>query len=375
MRRRPRFQWSLLAVLFAGLLWSACADRPDFTAPDELPDAPQISVVSPQALEAVMAVQGRHTERLMAVPGIVGTAVGLTSEGRPAVKLLAVDDVADVPSQLEGFPVELMVTGEFFALQGQGDAFGKPTCGKKNLPPCEDDPPAEDPPPLNARHPRPVPIGVSTGHPAITAGTIGARVTDENNVFVLSNNHVYADVNAATIGDAVIQPGTFDGGSSHADDIGTLDDFELIVFSGCSNVIDAAIAATTTDDVGNSTPSGVGYGTPRSTTMAAAINMLVKKVGRTTGFTKGRVTAINATVNVNYGEPGVACFVNQIIVTPGSFSAGGDSGSLVVVDGKRSTKDDDRKPVGLLYAGSSSFTVLNPIGPVLTRFGVTIDGN
>ena len=140
-------------------------------------------------------------------------------------------------------------------------------------------------------------------------------------------------------------------------------------------MIAAASAATTTALVGNSTPAGVGYGTPRSETIAAAVNMKVKKVGRTTGFTKGTVQAINATVNVNYGAPGVACFVEQIIVTPGTFSAGGDSGSLVVVDGRGKTKNDDKKPVGLLYAGSVTLTVLNPIGPVLKRFGVSIDGN
>lgn len=108
-------------------------------------------------------------------------------------------------------------------------------------------------------------------------------------------------------------------------------------------------------------------------TIDAAVNMKVKKCGRTTEFTKGTITAINATVNINYGAPnGVAQFVGQIITT--NISAGSDSGSLVVVDGKGKNKNDDRKPVGLLYAGSSSITILNPIEPVLTRFGLTIDG-
>jgi len=81
-----------------------------------------------------------------------------------------------------------------------------------------------------ARFPRPVPIGVSTGHPDITACTIGARLTDGTNVFALSNNHCYADENRASIGDPAIQPGTYDGGASPADDIGTLADFEPIIF-------------------------------------------------------------------------------------------------------------------------------------------------
>ncbi|MHC4215794.1 MAG: Nal1-like putative serine protease [Planctomycetota bacterium] len=103
------------------------------------------------------------------------------------------------------------------------------------------------------------------------------------------------------------------------------------------------------------------------------INQSVKKYGRTTGLTKGRIYAINAIVEVGY-DSGTALFVNQIIITPGSFSGGGDSGSLVVFDGKRKTRHDDRKAIGLLFAGSSAITVINPIDPVLNRFGVTIDG-
>ena len=60
--------------------------------------------------------------------------------------------------------------------------------------------------------------------------------------------------------------------------------------------------------------------------------------------------------------------MDQIIITPGSFSGPGDSGSLIV------TNDADRKPVGLLYAGSDTDTIANRIDLLLNRFGVTIDG-
>ena len=170
----------------------------------------------------------------------------------------------------------------------------------------------------------------------------------------------------------MIQPGTFDGGISPADDIGTLSAFEPIVFStSASNKFDAAIALSSTTNLGNATLSS-GYGTPKSDTVAAAINQKVMKYGRTTGQTEGRVTAINATVDVGYSN-GVARFVNQIIIEPGGFSAGGDSGSLIVVQGKGKDKADDRKPVGLLFAGSFFVTVASPIDAVLDRFGVTID--
>ena len=64
---------------------------------------------------------------------------------------------------------------------------------------------------------RAVPIGVSTGHPDITAGTIGARVTDGTNVFALSNNHVYANENNTTTGANGLQPGPIDGGANPDD--------------------------------------------------------------------------------------------------------------------------------------------------------------
>ena len=150
----------------------------------------------------------------------------------------------------------------------------------------------------------------------------------------------------------MIQPGTVDGGvSTGADDIGTLDASKDIVFTtSANNEIDAAIALSDTTLLGNATPAD-GYGTPKSMTIAPALNMKVKKYGRTTGQTSGRITAINVTLNVGY-DSGVARFVNQIIIEPGSFSAGGDSGSLIVADGKGRNKGDDRKPVGLLFAGS-----------------------
>lgn len=309
----------------------------------------QQAVVSRAELEPIMAIQDRHTKGLMKNPDVVGTAVGIDRTGRPTIKLYTSrSGVSGLPARLDGVRVSVEVVGTIEARKGGPGGGVDPT----------------------ARFPRPVPIGVSTGHPAITAGTIGCRVMDgQGNVYALSNNHVYADINAASIGDAVIQPGTFDGGSSPADDIGNLAAFVPISFSG-TNTIDAAIASTTTSLVGNSTPSD-GYGTPGSTTTAAVPGNRVQKYGRTTGQTSGRIDAINATVNVSYGAPGVATFVGQIIVRPGNFSAGGDSGSLIVANGGPNNQD----PVGLLFAGSSQVTIANPIDAVLSAFNVTVDGN
>ena len=295
----------------------------------------------PPGLDIAIQVQEAHTPSLMANPDVVGTAVGLNEQGRPVIQVYATtDQVRGIPRSLEGIPVVVKVTDEFVALSCNRDEY------------C----------------PRPVPLGVSTGHPNITAGTIGCRVTDGTNVYALSNNHVYANENVGPIGVNVLQPGPYDGGINPDDAIGTLAKFEKIVFStSANNVIDAAIASS--DLVDKSTIHGC-YGTPKTNiVLSPPLRMRVKKCGRTTGLTKGKIEAINATVNIQY-DSGVARFVNQIVIGPGSFSAGGDSGSLIVGNGGA----NDRKPVGLLFAGSFFYTIANPIGPVLTKFGVTVDG-
>jgi len=121
--------------------------------------------------------------------------------------------------------------------------------------------------------------------------------------------------------------------------------------------------------VDNATPSD-GYGTPNKATSNATVGMRVQKYGRTTGLTKGRVQGINATLNVQY-DLGVARFVGQVVIGGGGFSAGGDSGSLIVVQ----NGSEAGNPVGLLFAGGGGYTIANPIDDVLNRFGITIDGN
>jgi len=352
--------FSIALALLVGLAWFGCGTDMGPVAPSsELASEPAAKLTG---LARAMEVQNRHTGALMALPDVVGTATGLGAEGSPVVLVLAEKaGVRGIPRSLDGVPVIVKVTGKIVAL-AKPDKPGKPP----------KDPPEEDPPAdPTSKFDRPVPIGVSTGHPSITAGTIGCRVTNGSAIFALSNNHVYANENLASLGDNVLQPGPYDGGLNPADAIGTLADFEPIDFNG-DNTIDAAIALSSTAQLGNATPSG-GYGTPSSTPVAAVINMPVMKYGRTTGLTKGKVYALNATVNVGY-DSGVALFVNQIIITPGTFSAGGDSGSLIVVDGKARYKSQKGQPVGLLFAGSSSYTIANPINEVLARFGVTVDG-
>ncbi len=203
-------------------------------------------------------------------------------------------------------------------------------------------------------------------------------------VYILSNNHVLANSNGATIGDPEYQPGPYDGGTS-ADQIATLSDFQVINFTGGSNTIDAAIALSTTSLLDNATPADEGYGMPNATIYGdadgdglfdnrdALLGLNVQKYGRTTRLTHGQITGVNATVSVCYEVIEFTCvkiarYTDQLIISPPGFSNGGDSGSLIVTD------DGNLNPVALLFAGSPSVTIGNRIDLVLNRFGVAIDG-
>ncbi len=348
----------LLAVSLT--LWIGCSEHPPSPVASDEGDQQSEVVLSKTAPEVqrVMSIQERHTDALLAIEDVVGTATGITADGKPAILVMTkrelrsqrLDKKALLPDEIEGVPVVELVTGEIKALKGRPGGGG-----------------GFDP---TARH-RPAPNGVSIGHPNITAGTLGCLVSAGNTTYILSNNHVMADENRANIGDPIYQPGPFDGGTS-SDQIATLSDYKTIVFStSANNVIDAAIAQVNPADVTGATdPNAGSYGSPRAVTVEAAVRMKVQKYGRTTQHTTGRVQGINATVNVGY-DTGTARFVNQIVIGGGSFSAGGDSGSLIVVNGG----SDDRKPVGLLFAGGGGTTIANPIDAVLAEFGVSVVGD
>lgn len=350
-------------------------------------------------LLAAMAVQERDGRDLLDHPGVAGTAVALGPGGDPVIKVfLTAPGSAATPASLGGHPVVAEVTGPFRALgeawpadaghapvsrlaepESAGSGLDHRLSGGSGLdgrasaaPGASAHRPSTDP---RQSFPRPVPIGVSAGQVDVTAGTIGARVRSGDRVFALSNNHVFANKNQANAGDAILQPGRIDGGNAPADAIARLHDFEPIrfclPFPACpDNRIDAAIAATTTAQLGVATPPE-GYGAPRSEPAPAKLGMAVQKYGRTTGHTTGRITGLNATVNVGFRD-GTARFTGQIVIARSGFSGPGDSGSLIVSAG---ASGQSRRPVGLLFAGSDASTLANPIEAVLDRFGVVVDGN
>ncbi|HTI05072.1 MAG TPA: CARDB domain-containing protein [Gemmatimonadales bacterium] len=350
-----RRTWSRLAVILAltssATLWYACSESS--LAPSSRGNAPRPLL----DLRAALAAQRQHTNTLLRVPGVIGTAVTSLPDGRAGVLLLLErSGIVGLPEMLDGVPVRRLVTGRLMA-------FSDPT-----------------------KRQRPAPMGFSVGHPAITAGTIGARARDAlGRVYILSNNHVLANSNNATIGDPEYQPGPYDGGTA-ADQIATLSDFQQISFAAAgANTIDAAIALSSTDLLDNSVPADEGYGMPNSAIYDdadgngafddrdALLGLNVQKYGRTTHLTHGQITGVNATVTICYAVSGFTCtktarYVDQLIISPNTFSGGGDSGSLIVTD------DANLNPVALLFAGSSSITIGNRIDLVLNRFGVTIDG-
>jgi hypothetical protein len=357
------------------------------------------------SINQVFQAQQLFQESLLAKPNVVGVAVGLKNQvGEPSVVVLvqqklplaALSADAMVPKELDGVRTDVVEVGYLRAYQSPRDRF------------------------------RPeIPCGVSIGHYKITAGTLGVIVTDTQTgeKLILSNNHVLANSNNALVGDAILQPGPADGGQNPGDMVARLERFIPLRYvddpdpaptptptpppggggTGCDilslvvsivnglaallgsgqrvapvaapkpaapqsagvsaqvplNEVDAALAKPL--DPSKFTGDILGIGKV-SGTKAAALGMKVRKSGRTTGYTEGTVTLLNATVNVAYGSR-TARFTGQIITTP--MSQGGDSGSLIV-DGT------ENKAVGLLFAGSNLSTIFNPIDKVLAALKVTI---
>lgn len=316
-------------------------------------------------MEWIKQIKETYEEELLAKENVVGVAVGFkyvnnvkTNELSIVVDVsqkvpeedLNVEDV--VPPLLEGIKTDVIETGSIQAYYDPTQKF------------------------------RPAPGGVSIGHKNITAGTLGIVVVQSNTspspyipgetycsifgvslcpvpeqvsvgkVYILSNNHVLANSNNAEIGDAIYQPGSYDGGSS-GDTIAYLSKYIPIEYGGQFNKVDCALAESINPgEVVERTILEIGE---ISGSIEAELGMLVRKYGRTTQLTLGSIIQIHATVDVGGYPGGIARFKDQIIT--GVMAAGGDSGSLLVEQG-------GNRAVGLLFAGSSIVTVFNRIANV-----------
>lgn len=254
---------------------------------------------------------------------------------------------------------------------------------------------AQDPPPptvaeqqaapqTTIAYPRPIPMGTSCGNwqssPFIYAGTCGMRVRfwdAPDFVGILSNNHVLGAVGpslcpgtAVRLQSIALQPGTLDIGSIPADPVphavgAFLTAWPLTLSPSATNYLDAAVAITTPAFAGTEI---LNQGPPVVALLTPTPGMPVTKTGRTTDTTNGTILSVNTTVFVNYGTScGTARFVGQIIITPGAFSAGGDSGSVIL-------HQPSKIPVGLLFAGSPLQTIANDILNVYVALRVIPDG-
>ncbi len=323
-------------------------------------------------------VNGKVTDEICIIVG-VNKKIGASSMSKMDM----------IPQSLDDVPTDVIELGTIRAQARK----------KKNKPKTE--PQSVTSTAINPRQKfRPAPPGSSVGHKNITAGTFGCVVYRDTEPFILSNNHVLADSNDALIGDDVYQPGPTDGGSS-LDKIGELHDFIPIDFgvSGGGNggggekptcpiaksvaaIVNAFAWATRSKHrvaayrplAGNNfvdaalvTPSEeisdeiIQIGKPAGIA-TAMLGTSVQKFGRTTSYTTGTIIQVNATVNVEYGPANVATFYNQFMT--GSMSAGGDSGSVIL--------DMDNNIVGLLFAGSETVTIINPISKVFELLRITL---
>lgn len=298
----------------------------------------------------------------------VGTGNKITNDidtGKPCITVfvthrvdkdeLSSDDL--IPPELKGYKTDVIETGEIFA--GPVEASDEQTTIMEEV----------EIETLKKRV-RPVMGGYSVGHVKVTAGTIATCVYPmkpfpeiPNKYYILSNNHVLANSNNARIGDPILQPGPYDGGTYPRDVVARLSAYVPIMFKSPThiplNYVDAAIAEGEFHNL-NREIYWIGY--VKQIKSNPLVGDIVEKTGRTTNFTTGKILATHATIDVNYGSGRVARFANQIVTT--AMSAPGDSGSLVC--------DIKEGAVGLLFAGSNRVTIANSILQVQSRLGIRL---
>jgi hypothetical protein len=219
-----------------------------------------------------------------------------------------------------------------------------------------------------AQQTRPISLGTSGGnvndktHWYCCSGTLGALVTKGGNLYILSNNHVLGRLSKAATGEDVSQPGLIDNSCRLPGIVADFSEAAPLV------PVDAALALIRPGAV-SLDGAILDVATISSTIGMPTVGLPVMKSGRTTGFTTGTISAF-ADINVQYqsgcgsGKKFVLSYTDQIVINGSGFSAGGDSGSLIVSNNGSTCK----QPVGLLFAGSSTTTIANPIEDVVSAF-------
>jgi hypothetical protein len=337
------------------------------------------------SVRAVRALQDKVTRDLMKLENVLGTAIGVDDDGAASLVVYVEKGgrktpelLNTIPPAMNGIPVKVEETEQFRAFvrppnKGGGGGGGTTSSGPGT--------------PHTAAQSFPIQLGTSGGWRSDLAngyccgGTLGSLVQVNGVQYILSNYHVFeSDIvlggnnTIATTGSPVIQPGLIDVGcnANNAQNVGTLQ----VVHSLPNNNVDVGLAQANAGAV-RTDGSILEIGTISHTPVGPALNQPVKKSGRTTGLTHSAISGLNATISVTYenecagGTAFTKTFTGQIVIANSNsgFLNSGDSGSLLVED-----VATNPRPVGLLYAGSSSTAIANPIGEVLNFVGAQLGG-
>ena len=360
----------LIGAVASVALWGCSPQESAAPVAQNQADENLFSAANP-AVRAVMDIQEAHTVALMSSPDVIGTATTIDELGQPVIVVYVTSDGAKsaMPMALDKVRVITQVTERFVAMKGKPGGGGGGTDHK-------------------ALQTTPIQMGTSGGwrydlaNGYCCGGTLGSLIQVGGNIRILSNYHVFeADIvnggngRKASNGDPIVHPGLIDIGcvATNGIDVAT-----LVVSSALpNNNVDCSSANIINGQVDTS-GAILEIGTISSATVAAFIGQDVKKSGRTTGLGRASVSGLNATVSISYenecagGSAFTRTFTGQIVTTnKGSkFLAGGDSGSLMVED-----VTTNPHAVGLLFAGSRSAAIANPIDDVLSFYNATMVGN
>lgn len=340
-----------------------------------------LSKKTEEEIEIVRQAKAENRVQLMAKPNVIALGVGLrTRSGKITDELvLKVYVRKKIPKNM---------------LNAKDLIPASVTVGKKEIPIDVEE--AEIPQPyLYTNRNRPLHGGSSISHVNVNgAGTLGVCVTlNDGQVYILSNNHVLSDHPVTpTIGLNIVQPGRLDGGSMTDDVVADLTrivpiDFGTTVIEILGirfefpnpNDVDCAIARCRlverqSFNAANREIYWVGYPAMPLQKVGKGFFSLISwltrpvcKMGRTTEYTVGSIVDVDWDGWVGpYANGRNAWFRDQIRIvgTPGRpFSMPGDSGSLIV-------DAETKRPIGLLFAGNSSSTIVNRIDRVVEALDI-----
>ncbi len=340
-------------------------------------------VVATRATRSVAAAVQRAGRNVHAV-GVGRKSVKGSGTGTLCIRIYVVQKLPKsllsprdvIPERIDGLPTDVVEATPAIAFARAKTTTRRKPTARRGKPAASAGAAAAEPCTERRRlRQRPIPGGISAGHYEITAGTLGCfcrstRAGDLSEaVFALSNNHVFADVNQATLGDPLYQPGPLDGGV-RTDHFANLERYVPIRIGGSAvNEVDCAIGRLLDGITWLPEVCSIGrisgIGEPED-------GLVVRKHGRTTGLTTGTVDDISydALVDMGEGPGGVALFENQFRIEstgPTPVGLGGDSGSIVF-------RAADQTVVGLYFAGprDGSYGIANRISKVVSSLEIEL---